>query len=76
MNTKSCDELLRKIRACTVCATHLPFAPKPILSVDPRARILIAGQAPGRRVQDSGVPWQDASGDRLRDWLGLSLEQF
>jgi uracil-DNA glycosylase len=52
------------------------MGPRPILQVDPRARILIAGQAPGRRVHESGVPFDDPSGDRLREWLGISREQF
>jgi uracil-DNA glycosylase len=59
-----------------VCAAHLPFAPRPVLRVSPTARVLIVGQAPGRRVHASGVPWDDPSGDRLRAWLQLSREIF
>ena len=61
---------LANVRACTLCA-GLPLGPKPILQVDPRARILIAGQAPGRITHHKGIPFDDPSGDRLRDWLGV-----
>ena len=68
--------LLRDVRACTLCAADLPLGPRPVLQVHPKARILIAGQAPGRRVHESGVPFDDASGDRLREWLGVTRETF
>lgn len=68
--------LLKELRACTRCAPQLPLGPRPVLQFDPSARILIAGQAPGRKVHESGVPFDDASGHRLRDWLGLSAAQF
>lgn len=68
--------LLAEVRACTLCAPHLPLGPRPVLQFHPEARILIAGQAPGRKVHASGVPFDDASGDRLREWLGLSRETF
>jgi uracil-DNA glycosylase len=64
------------VRACTLCADHLPHGPRPVLQMDTRARILIAGQAPGRKVHASGIPFDDASGERLRGWLGLSRTQF
>lgn len=70
------EELLREARACRVCADYLPQEPKPILRVSASARLLIVGQAPGRRVQETGVPWNDPSGDRLRAWLGLTRELF
>ena len=70
------EELLREARACRVCAAALPQEPKPILRVSAGARLLIVGQAPGRRVQETGIPWNDPSGDRLRAWLGLSREGF
>ncbi len=70
------SDLARTIRACTLCAEHLPLGPRPVLQVSPTARILIAGQAPGRKVHASGVPFADASGDRLRDWLGLDHTTF
>ena len=68
--------LLAEVRACTVCAEHLPLGPRPIVQVHPAARILIAGQAPGSRVHATGIPFNDASGDRLRSWLGMSREVF
>ena len=63
-------------RACRVCAAHLPLGPRPILRVGSGAHILIVGQAPGTRVHESGVPWDDASGARLRAWLALEPEIF
>ena len=68
--------LLAEVRACTLCAPHLPLGPRPILQFHPSARMLIAAQAPGRKVHETGIPFNDASGDRLRDWLGVSREQF
>ena len=67
---------LTEVRACTTCAPHLPLGPRPVLQADARARILIAGQAPGSKVHASGVPFDDASGERLRRWMGLSREAF
>lgn len=72
----SCASLLTEVRACTICAEHLPLGPRPIVQMHPSARILIAGQAPGRKVHETGVPFNDASGDRLREWLGISREIF
>ncbi len=63
-------------RACRVCAAHLPLGPRPVLRAKASARLLIVGQAPGTRVHETGVPWNDASGDRLRDWLALDREAF
>lgn len=69
--------LLDEISACTACAPHLPLGPRPVVNAaDPRAKILIIGQAPGTKVHASGVPWDDASGKRLRDWLGVTPAQF
>ena len=68
--------LLARVRACTVCAPHLPYPPKPILRASPTARLLIVGQAPGRRVHETGIPWNDPSGDLLREWLRMTREQF
>lgn len=73
---KSFTQLLTEVRACTICAEHLPHGPRPVVQLHPQARILIAGQAPGRKVHESGVPFDDASGDRLREWLGVSRETF
>lgn len=70
------SSLLRDIRQCRLCAEHLPLGPRPVLQLHPQARILIAGQAPGRRVHLSGIPFDDPSGERLRDWLGVDRETF
>ena len=70
------DRLMADIRACTICQDHLPLGPHPILQVAGSAKILIAGQAPGKKVHESGVPFDDQSGVRLRSWLGLTSEQF
>jgi len=69
-------ELLDEVRRCTVCAAKLPLGPRPVLQLHPRARILIAGQAPGRKVHESGVPFDDASGERLRAWMGVTRDVF
>jgi uracil-DNA glycosylase len=69
-------DLQRNIRACTLCADHLPLGPRPVFQVSRTARLLIAGQAPGSRVHTTGIPFNDASGDRLRDWLGLDRDAF
>ena len=68
--------LLAEVRACTLCTEHLPLGPRPILQLHSAARILIAAQAPGRKVHETGVPFDDASGNRLRGWLGLTREEF
>jgi uracil-DNA glycosylase len=74
--TTRLPRLLKDVRACTLCAQHLPAGPRPVLQVDARARILIAGQAPGRKVHESGVPFDDASGERLRLWMGIGRDVF
>src|ERR1700761_8768874 len=68
------DRVLSDIRACRLCAARLE--PRPVVRVAPRARLLIAGQAPGMRVHKSGVPFDDPSGDRLRAWMGVDRETF
>lgn len=68
--------LLKDIRACTVCAAHLPLGPRPVVRAKPSARLIIIGQAPGTRVHESGIPWDDRSGERLRDWLQMSQDVF
>jgi uracil-DNA glycosylase len=72
----SFSSLLAEVRACTICADHLPLGPRPVFQLHPKARILIAGQAPGTRVHASGVPFDDPSGNRLREWLGVTREVF
>lgn len=68
--------LLDEVYACTRCTENLPYEPKPILQIDPQAKILIVGQAPGRKAHEAGIPFDDASGERLREWMGISREQF
>ena len=72
----SLAQLLTGVRACTICAAHLPLGPRPVLQMHASARILVAGQAPGRNVHETGLPFNDASGDRLRAWLGMSRDVF
>lgn len=69
-------DLLAEIRACRACAGDLPHEPRPVVRVSEATRILICGQAPGRRVHESGLPFDDPSGDRLRSWLGVDRETF
>jgi uracil-DNA glycosylase len=68
--------LLAEARACTLCAPHLPHPPRPVLRVGAGARIVIVGQAPGAKVHESGVAWQDDSGDHLREWLQVDRATF
>jgi uracil-DNA glycosylase len=72
----SLASLLTEVRACELCAAHLPLGPRPVVQMHPQARILVAGQAPGRRVHETGIPFNDASGERLRGWLGVSRDVF
>lgn len=79
--TDSLETLLQKIRACRICLETterppLPHAPRPVLVASHQARILIAGQAPGLRVHETGIPFNDRSGDRLRDWMDVSRDEF
>jgi uracil-DNA glycosylase len=70
------DQLLADARACRLCEKHLPLGPKPVLRASATARLLIVGQAPGTRVHATGLPWNDASGDRLRTWMGVDRDVF
>jgi len=72
----SFEALLAEIAACQVCAAELPLGPRPVVRLGPSARLLIIGQAPGTRVHETGIPWNDRSGDQLRAWLGLDREAF
>ena len=74
--SRSFDSLLEEVRSCTICARHLPMGPRPVVRVKRSARLLIVGQAPGRRVHETGIPWNDPSGDRLRDWMQLDRDRF
>lgn len=70
------SSLLVEVRACRLCADELPLGPRPVLRVSPSARVLIIGQAPGTKVHETGIPFNDPSGDRLRDWLGIDRDTF
>ena len=72
----SLSRVSAEARACKLCAGTLPFAPRPVFLVGKRARLLIVGQAPGRRVHETGIPWNDPSGEVLREWLGLDRARF
>ena len=76
MSSSPLDCLLREIAACQACAASLPHAPRPVVAAGADARLLIVGQAPGRRVHETGIPWNDPSGDQLRAWLQLTPQQF
>lgn len=70
------DQLLEEVRACRICAASLPLGPNPVLRAKRTARVLIIGQAPGTKVHESGVPWDDRSGNRLRAWLAIDRNTF
>jgi uracil-DNA glycosylase len=70
------EELLVAVRACRACEAYLPLGPRPVLSANESARILIVGQAPGVRVHETGIPWSDPSGVRLRAWMGVDMTAF
>ncbi|MBY8964320.1 uracil-DNA glycosylase family protein [Algiphilus sp.] len=76
MDAATLAPLLHRIRACERCRSVLPHAPRPVLQASVSARILIAGQAPGRRVHASGLPFDDPSGERLRAWMGIGRDRF
>ena len=70
------DTLLAEIRSCNACAAHLPLGPRPVVQASASARLLIVGQAPSMTVHNTGVPWNDKSGEQLRRWLGIEREVF
>ncbi|MHC4515420.1 MAG: uracil-DNA glycosylase family protein [Planctomycetota bacterium] len=73
---RSMQKLLAEVRACRVCEEHLPLGPNPVLRAHRDARVLIVGQAPGTRVHNTGIPWNDPSGDRLRRWMDIDRDAF
>lgn len=73
---ESLESLLERVRACDICRAHLPLGPRPVVGISATAKILIIGQAPGTRVHETGVPWNDPSGERLRDWMALDSDTF
>jgi len=76
MRDETLSSLLAEVRACTLCADDLPLGPRPVLQAAAAARVLVAGQAPGTKVHETGLPFNDPSGDRLRDWMGVDRETF
>jgi uracil-DNA glycosylase len=76
INTEKFEVVAGKVRDCCLCEAHLPLGPRPVFQIDAKARILIAGQAPGRRVHETGIPFSDPSGDRLREWMGIEKAAF
>ena len=70
------QSLINQIKACDICADYLPRGPRPVFQCDPGAKILVAAQAPGWRVHETGLPFNDPSGDRLRDWMGIDRDTF
>lgn len=75
------DEIIKEIQSCRLCAerfaaTETAHSPRPVIRAKPSAKILIAGQAPGMRVHETGLPFNDPSGDRLRDWMGVDRDTF
>ena len=68
--------LITQIHNCVLCEAHLPQGPRPVIQVSNESKILIAGQAPGLKVHQSGIPFNDASGDKLREWLGVNKDDF
>lgn len=73
----SFNEFTAEVRACRRCrGRYFDHEPRPVFQADPAARVLIVGQAPGRRVHETGLPFNDPSGDTLREWMGVTREQF
>jgi len=72
----SLRKLKKDIAQCEICIEHLPLGPRPVVQFSSKSRIVIVGQAPGTKVHESGVPWDDPSGDHLREWLRVSREVF
>lgn len=70
------NELVAQVRQCRICEQALPLEPRPVIQISESARILVVGQAPGRRVHETGLPFNDPSGDRLRNWMGIGRETF
>lgn len=70
------QDLLHHIQHCRLCTAHLPFDPRPVVTAHSNSKIVIVGQAPGTKVHISGIPWDDASGKQLRNWLDVTTEEF
>jgi len=70
------NSLLEQVRNCQLCVNQLPHKPRPVMNLHPKSKVVIIGQAPGKKVHQSGIPWDDPSGNTLRKWLGVSKEAF
>ncbi|TGN41367.1 uracil-DNA glycosylase family protein [Marinobacter confluentis] len=70
------EQLVEQVRQCRICEQALPLGPRPVIQMSESARLLVVGQAPGRRVHETGLPFNDPSGDRLRDWMGITRDTF
>ena len=70
------DALLKRIQRCDVCKDHLLFGPRPVVQLSNRSKIIIVGQAPCKRVHETGVPWNDASGRKRREWMDIDEATF
>ncbi len=70
------DKLLHDIKNCHLCANHLPLGPRPVVSLSSESKIIIIGQAPGLAVHNTGIAWNDKSGENLRTWMGISKADF
>lgn len=70
------ETLLQEIKGCSVCKEFLPLGPRPVVAASETSKILIIGQAPGSKVHETGIPWDDPSGDRLREWMGIDKNTF
>jgi len=68
--------LKKEIARCEICSEHLPLEPRPVVQFSSKSRIVIVGQAPGTKVHETGIPWDDPSGDHLREWLRVSRDAF
>ncbi len=74
--SRELEQLLAKIRQCRICEAHLPLGPRPVLSASIKSKIAIIGQAPGTKVHNTGIPWNDPSGDKLREWFNMDKSIF
>lgn len=70
------NELIESAKGCDICAAYLPHGTRPVFNIHPHSKIIIIGQAPGRKVHETGIPWDDPSGRRLREWLGVDAPTF
>ena len=76
MNGSDYQTIIGKVKGCTLCSPYLSFEPRPVFQIHPKAKVLIAGQAPGSKVHATGIPFNDPSGDRLRNWMGIDKDLF